>query len=122
MACFTAAIAELAVVAVVKKRVESKERLLGMKSSKIPLSTKLSWLMTLLWGGIFLLAIEHIWHGEIVPWFPFLTAMQDPQDMQAMWMEILTIGGCIDLLIPAVWFVVCYLVDKITLNKGIKCA
>lgn len=78
--------------------------------------------MNLLWGGIFLLAIEHIWHGELVPWYPFLTAMQNPQDAEAMWMEILTIGGSIDLLIPAIWFGVCYFIDKITLNKALKCA
>lgn len=46
MACFTAAIAELAVVVVIKKRVKKKkEKLLGTTASKIPLSTKLSWLM-----------------------------------------------------------------------------
>lgn len=122
MACFTAAIAELAVVAVIKKRVEKKEKLMGVKEGKIALSVKLSWLMNLLWGGIFLLAIEHIWHGEIVPWFPFLTAMQNPQDTKMMLEEILTIGGCIDLFIPFVWFIACVFIDKMTFYKGLKCA
>ncbi len=123
MACFTAAIAELAVVAVIKKGVERKEKREGVKEGKIPLSTKLSWLMTLLWGGIFLLAIEHIWHGEIVPWFPFLTAMQNAEDTSAMINEIITIGGCIDLFIPLVWFAFCLFVDKISLrNRDLKCA
>lgn len=122
MACFTAAIPELVVVAIMKKRVEKKEKLSNVKDSKIPLSVKLSWLMTLLVGGIVLLAVEHFWHGEIVPWFPFLTAMQNPQDAQAMWREILIVGGSFDIFITAVWFAICYFVDKIAIKKDIKCA
>ncbi|MCX2683345.1 hypothetical protein OQH60_05490 [Campylobacter sp. MIT 21-1685] len=111
MACFTAVIPELALVYVIKKKVEKKEALEN-KAHTIALSTKLSWLITMLWGGVFLLCIEHLWHGEIVPWFPFLTAMQNPQDTQAMFVEILTIGTCIDLFIPLVWFVACFLIEK----------
>lgn len=118
MACFIAAIGEVAVVHLIKKGVEKKEALQRVKDeSKIPLSTKLTWLITMLWGGIFLLAIEHIWHGEIVPWFPFLTAMQSPEDTEAMLMELITIGGSIDILLPAVWFIVCFFVEKTRQNQ-----
>jgi len=34
----------------------------------------ISWLNALLWGGTVMLAVEHIAHGEIVPYPPFLTA------------------------------------------------
>ena len=46
--------------------------------TEIPWSRKLKWLSYLLWGGALLLCFEHIWHGEVVPFFPFLTAMSDP--------------------------------------------
>ena len=52
--------------------------------TKVPFSKKLNWLSNLLWGGSALLAFEHIWHGEIVPWFPFLTAVNNPSDKADM--------------------------------------
>ncbi len=114
MACFTAAIPEVIAVHLIKKVVEKKEAQNPHRdSTKIPLSTKLSWLITMLWGGIFLLAIEHIWHGEIVAYPPFLTAMQSAEETQIMLNEILLIGGAMDIFIPIVWFLGCSLVEKI---------
>ncbi len=113
MACFTAAIPEVIAVHLIKKVVEKKEAQNPHKdSTKIAWSVKLSWLITMLWGGIFLLAIEHIWHGEIVPYPPFLTAMQSPEETQVMLDEILLIGGAMDIIIPVVWFLGCILVEK----------
>lgn len=113
MACFTAAIPEVIAVHIIKKVVEKKEAQNPCAdSNKIAWSTKLSWLITMLWGGIFLLAIEHIWHGEIVPFPPFLTAMQSAEETQIMLNEILLIGGAMDIFIPAVWFVGCMLAER----------
>ena len=113
MACFTAAIPEVIAVHIIKKVVEKKEaQNPSTDSGKIAWSTKLSALITMLWGGIFLLAIEHIWHGEIVPFPPFLTAMQSAEETQIMLNEILLIGGAMDIFIPAVWFLGCILVDR----------
>ena len=67
----------------------------------------------MLWGGAVLLAFEHIWHGEIVPWFPFLTAMGNSADTSAMLYEMATVGVCMALLITAVWFVMCKVADSI---------
>lgn len=111
MACFTAAIAEVALVSIIKKKAQQKEQGKSIESVKIPLSTKLSWLITMLWGGVFLLAIEHIYHGEIIASFPFLTAVQNG-NTQEMLMEIVTIGGSICVFIPLVWLIACYFVDK----------
>ena len=82
MACFIVSAAEAVAVTAVEKSAKKKEEN-EMNSSEslmaekvtIPLSGKLKWLTYMLWGGSVLLAFEHIWHGEIVPWFPFLTAM-----------------------------------------------
>ena len=113
MACFTAAIPEVIAVHIIKKVVEKKEaQNPRTDSGKIAWSTKLSALITMLWGGIFLLAIEHIWHGEIVPFPPFLTAMQSAEETQIMLNEILLIGGAMDIFIPAVWFLGCIFVEK----------
>ncbi len=128
MACFTAAIAEVVLVSIIKHKVAQKEQNStftqenGVKSVKIPLSTKLSWLITMLWGGVFLLAIEHIWHGEIIPSFPFLTAVKDG-NTQEMLVEIATIGGSICVFIPLVWLVICYFADKALARKvNLQCA
>ena len=74
---------------------------------KRPFSTKMKWLNNLLWGGSGLLMFEHLWHGEITPYFPFLTAMADPADMSAMLHEMATVGVCMALAITAVWAVIC---------------
>ncbi|MDP4120599.1 MAG: hypothetical protein Q8876_06050 [Bacillota bacterium] len=118
MACFTAPLAEAIIVTIIKKRIEKKEKatlsLSGKDSTKIaetenhsgiPFSRKIGWLTKMLWGGSFLLAIEHIWHGEVVPWAPFLTAMNNPADIQPMLMEIATVGVTMALLVTAVWVV-----------------
>lgn len=118
MACFTAAIPEVIAVHLIKKSVEKKEAQNPNKDlHKIPLSVKLSWLITMLWGGIFLLAIEHFWHGEIVPFPPFLTAMQSAEETQIMLNEILLIGGAMDIFIPVVWFIGCMVAERIRAKK-----
>ena len=70
---------------------------------KVPFSKKLRWLSNLLWGGSFLLAFEHVWHGEVVPWFPFLTAASNPADASVMLHEMSTVGVTMAVLVTAVW-------------------
>ncbi|MCR5521327.1 MAG: hypothetical protein K6F44_05410 [Lachnospiraceae bacterium] len=111
MACFTVSLAEAIVVKVVQKKVAKKERLAAEKNDisaekpLIPMSTRLGWLSKLLFGGSALLAFEHVWHGEVVPWFPFLTAMNDPDDAVEMLTEIGTVGVGMAVLVTAIWFV-----------------
>ncbi|MCR5487284.1 MAG: hypothetical protein K6F35_07100 [Lachnospiraceae bacterium] len=119
MACFLVSAGEAAVVSIVKKSVEKKEAS-GKEHSKkegaakeISLSTKLHWLSSLLLGGAVLLAFEHVWHGEVVPWFPFLTAMSDPGDAAEMLQEMGTVGVGMAALITAVWAVMCKAADVI---------
>lgn len=64
---------------------------------------KVKWLTNLLWGGSAILAFEHLWHGEIVPYFPFLTAMYRAEDTAAMLREMSTVGTAMAVLITAVW-------------------
>ena len=53
----------------------------------------------MLWGGAALLAFEHVWHGEVVPYFPFLTAATDPADRAQMLREMATVGVTMAALI-----------------------
>ncbi|MCR4610388.1 MAG: hypothetical protein K5644_00665 [Lachnospiraceae bacterium] len=119
MACFLVPAAEAVVATVVEKAVESKEKNEETPSveteevSKVPFSRKLKWLTYLLWGGAILLAFEHIWHGEVVPWFPFLTAMGDPGDAAEMFSEMATVGVAMAVLITVVWIGMCVVSDMI---------
>ena len=104
MACFVVPAAEAVVTTIVTKVVKSKEKKENTSSEKkVPFSHKLSWLNTMLWGGSALLAFEHVWHGEVVPWFPFLTAMSTPESASEMFHEMATNGVFMALLVTAVW-------------------
>ena len=48
---------------------------------------------------------EHFWHGEVVPYFPFLTAAADPADAQQMLLEMGTVGVGMAVLVTLVWAV-----------------
>ncbi len=126
MACFLIPAAEAVVSTVAAKIVEKKEKApetpalrqetgAAETAVKIPFSRKLKWLRNLLWGGSFLLAFEHIWHGEVVPWFPFLTAVTDPADKATMLHEMATVGVTMAVLVTAVWLcmlAVCAVIEK----------
>ena len=114
MACFLVPATETAVTTVVRKVMEKSQdhgetvkiRLDNGKmevAEKLPFARKLKWLTNLLWGGSALLAFEHLWHGEVVPWFPFLTAMSDPTDKAEMLHEMSTVGVTMAVLITLVW-------------------
>ena len=117
MACFLVSAAEAVVVTAVEKIEEKKEQASPEKESadavKIPLSRKLKWLTYMLWGGSLLLMFEHIWHGEVVPWFPFLTAMSDPEETMTMLHEMATVGVSMAVLVTVVWLGICVTADII---------
>ena len=114
MACFLVSAAEAAIVTVATQIVIAHENKLlpqfkreseadEHKAKKVPFSRKLRLLSNLLWGGSFLLAFEHVWHGEVTPWFPFLTAAGSPADTAAMLHEMSTVGVTMAILVTAVW-------------------
>lgn len=104
MACFVVSAAEAVVVTAAAKAAEKQDGGNAQKTAaRIPFSRKLKWLSNMLWGGSILLAFEHVWHGEIVPWFPFLTAMNDPADTAEMLHEMATVGVTMAAIITVVW-------------------
>ena len=125
MACFLVSTAEAIVVTAAAKIVKNKERSLESvklekkaavetkQENKLPWSKKLMILAYMLWGGAFLLCYEHIWHGEVVPFFPFLTAMNDPADTVEMLHEMSTIGVTMAVIVTVVWAIMMFVADRI---------
>jgi hypothetical protein len=125
MACFLVSTAEAIVVTAAAKAVKNNEmkadsqklaKKAGIETKQekhLPWSKKLTILAQLLWGGAFLLCFEHIWHGEVVPWFPFLTAMNDPGDTAEMLHEMSTIGVTMAVIVTAAWAVMMFAADRI---------
>lgn len=108
MACFTAPLAEAIIISVVKSIVYKKHKTdelvkTSQNNDSGSITTKLGWLEKMLYGGSFLLAVEHIYHGEIVFYPPFLTAMRSPEEISVMLHEIATVGVGMAVLVTAVW-------------------
>lgn len=117
MACFlvpgTEAIVVTAAYLILKKHEQkiAAPKLAGTtqpeQENKRPFSARLKLLAGLLWGGVLLLAFEHVWHGEVVPWPPFLTAMSDPAATSEMLHEMATVGVTMAITVTAVWGIIC---------------
>ena len=106
MACFLAPMSAAIVTTVVQKVVEKRARKAGGEGAAKTVfvwGQRLGWLNKMLWGGSILLAFEHLWHGEIVPWPPFLTAMNNPADVAPMLHEIATVGTAMAVTITVAW-------------------
>lgn len=102
MACFIVPGAEAVITTAAQKILEHHEKKTGT-ASELCFSKKLGNLNKLLWGGPALLAFEHLWHGEITPWFPFLTAASTPESTAAMLHEMAVSGVAMALVVTAVW-------------------
>ena len=117
MACFLVPGGEAIVASIVKKVVKSKEDpssdVTALANGKISWTQKLSWLTGMLWGGAILLALEHIWHGEVVFYPPFLTAMADSAETAIMLEEMATVGVSMAILVTITWLVMILVVDRI---------
>jgi hypothetical protein len=124
MACFLVPTAEAIVTTIITKRVKSKEAIdpaaisnavdVAKSDGRISWKTKLSWLNGMLWGGAVLLCLEHVWHGEVVFYPPFLTAMHSPADTSVMLHEMSTVGVGMAVLVTVVWGIMILVVDHST--------
>ena len=132
MACFIVPGTEAIVTTIIEKAVKAKEKKqIEVAEAKgielpqkqgIPFSTKIGWLNKMLWGGSALLAFEHIWHGEVIPVFPFLTAVKEG-DTLGMLAEMGTAGVCMAVLVTLSWagmVVVSNVIEKRTSNATVN--
>ena len=95
-------------------KVEPKEVKFG---SDVKWSTKLAYLELTLWSGAFLLAGEHVLHGEVTPYPPFLTAMSSPEETTTMLKEMGTVGVAMLGILVAAWAVGVFIVDLLKYKK-----
>ena len=65
---------------------------------KVPEKYHINWLNSMMWGGVVMLAVEHIAHGEIVLYPPFLTA-----GLHEVLPEMLRVGVPMTLCIFLIW-------------------
>ena len=86
MACFLVPMGTAIVITPARKRVSEKYHF--------------NWLISMLWGGVVMLAVEHISHGEIVPYPPFLT-----KGLDEVLPEMLKVGVPMTLAVVGVWLV-----------------
>ncbi|MBQ3922467.1 MAG: hypothetical protein II707_04150 [Spirochaetales bacterium] len=105
MACFTVPLAEAVVVSAAKAVIlrkggnHTEEKLEKIKKMR----ENVGILEKMLYGGSALLAVEHLFHGEIMLYPPFLTAMQTPENIPEMLHEISTVGVGMALTVTAAW-------------------
>lgn len=93
MACFLAPATAAIITTSIKK--------------KIALKYHLEWLNAMLWGGVIMLAVEHIAHLEVVLYPPFLTA-----GFSEVLPEILKVGIPMTLAIILIWAVMVLVANK----------
>ena len=114
MGCFVAPVTEAIVVTAAALIVKHKEKKnadnmqgIAKEEKKDTISTRLLRLSKLLFGGGILLIFEHIWHGEVIPYFPFFTAATEgSEEVNEMLHEIATTGILMAVLCTLVWGVV----------------
>ncbi len=122
MACFTVPAAEAIVTTIIAAAAKKKEKKAegstpSAETPRIKFSEKLGWLNMMLWGGSILLMFEHIWHGEVVPWFPFLTAASSPEDTKEMLHEMATVGVSMAVTVTAVWALMVIAVNAVMKHR-----
>ncbi len=103
MACFTVPLAEAIVVTAIRHTVFAKK---SNEARFVSVKNQLETLEKLLFGGSFLLAAEHIYHGEITLYPPFLTALSSPEEISVMLHEMATVGTGMAVLTTAVWAII----------------
>jgi len=108
VACFIVPLTLGVIIAVLKRAL-----------SKISEKLKLYVLEALLLGGALILAAEHAWHGELVPWPPFLTAMSSPEEWSVAVHEMSTAGVAMTLAVTSVWGAI-VLATRIPLKLEVK--
>jgi len=96
MGCFIVPATEAIVTTIAEK---------SLKEDKVEIKKNLGTLNKMLWGGSALLAFEHVWHGEVVPFYPFLTAMESKDAAMTMLHEMSTVGVTMAVAVTTVWAV-----------------
>ena len=100
-----------------KLELEGKTQLPEKFGSDVKWSQKLAYLELTLFSGSFVLAIEHILHGEVVPFPPFLTAANNPADTAEMLTKKNTVEVAMLAILLVAWGAGVAIVDYIKFKK-----
>lgn len=126
MACFVVSASVGVGVAVARHVVKHHEKKLELEGktkevskfgSDTKWSKKLGILELMLFTGSFILAIEHIIHGEIVPFPPFFTAAASYDSAIEMLQEMGTVGTAMLGILVVAWAVTITLLDLYKYKK-----
>lgn len=107
MGCFLVPLTEGVLVSTISKVVLKKytknDSNLECQLKIDNIKEKISWLKKMLYGGSFLLAIEHIYHGELSFLPPFLTALKEPSQISIMLKEMAINGVAMAVATTLIW-------------------
>ena len=127
MACFTVSAVAAIGVGIARhivKHHEKKNELVVSEpkeykfGSEIKWSKKLAYLELALASGAFVLAGEHILHGEVTPYPPFLTAASEgPEAVNEMLTEMGTVGVSMLAIVVVAWVIGVLIVDFFKYKK-----
>ena len=115
MACFLVPTTEAIVTSVASKKLNAYVDESEASDLTIHFIKNMKTLNSMLLGGSALLMFEHLWHGEITPFVPFLTAASSPQQFTAMLKEMATVGVTMALFVTFVWVVMTLVTFKMQL-------
>ena len=128
MACFTVTTVAAIGVGIARHIVKHNEnkkdptKVDPIQIDNMKMSKKLGILELALFGGSFILAGEHLLHGEVSFTFPFLTAIKEGQDaVKTMLTEMGTVGVGMLAIIVAAWGIG-LLIRKMALRRKSKLA
>lgn len=106
MACFIVPLTQAIATTVYRRRLEKSSSSSAASSSAIGTSS-IKQLELMLWGGSAMLVVDHIISGELMPMFPFFSALLQDGGYFTMLREMLTVGVPMSLLVTGIWALGC---------------
>ena len=107
MACFIVPLAQAVATTLYRRNLERKNSLAPVGERVPDLSggkgAALQRLELMLWGGSAMLIVDHIISGELMPVFPFFSALLVEGGALTMLREMLTVGVPMSLLVTGIW-------------------
>lgn len=100
MACFVVPLTQAIATTAIRRRAAKAAANNQVVS---PWMSQLPRLEAMLWGGSAMLVLDHVVSGELMPIFPFFSALLQEGGQWTMLREMLTVGLPMSLLVTAIW-------------------
>ncbi len=100
MACFIVPLTQAIATTAIRHRAAKTAH---NNSEVSPFLQHLPRLETMLYGGSIMLIVDHIISGELMPVFPFFSALATQGGALTMLREMLTVGVPMSLIVTAIW-------------------